>query len=220
MTPHRSLRALAVMVVALTLWPATALAQSDDAESRPPGNNGTVKIDGDPWDVHPNNEPHPGCVFEIDFYGYDEGEDLFADYSLDLIAPTKGGEAASGRTFIGEDDAGGGRDHDATVRLELRDALEDSGIEPHPQQGWHLKLTVNADGSIGSDVKHKVLWVTCPAAAEVLGARAERVERDDTDVLGGRLARTGPLSAPLAIAGMAWLAAGLAARRAARRRAW
>ena len=33
-------------------------------------------------------------------------------------------------------------------------------FEPHPQQGWHVKLTVNNDGSQGSDVKHKVFWVT------------------------------------------------------------
>ena len=35
-----------------------------------------------------------------------------------------------------------------------------TGITPHPIQGWHIKLTVNADGSQGADVKHKVFWVT------------------------------------------------------------
>ena len=37
--------------------------------------------------------------------------------------------------------------------------LDFSGIEPHPQQGFHVKLTINADGSQGADVKHKVFWV-------------------------------------------------------------
>ena len=35
----------------------------------PPGNNGTVKIDGDAFDDDPNNEPHVGCTFQVDFYG-------------------------------------------------------------------------------------------------------------------------------------------------------
>jgi hypothetical protein len=40
----------------------------------PPGNNGTVKIDDVPFDDHPNNEPHVGCVFQVDWYGFDEGD--------------------------------------------------------------------------------------------------------------------------------------------------
>ena len=27
-------------------------------------------------------------------------------------------------------------------------------------QGFHVKLTINAEGSQGADVKHKVFWVT------------------------------------------------------------
>jgi hypothetical protein len=30
---------------------------------------------------------------------------------------------------------------------------------PHPQQGFHVKLTIHADGSQGADTKHKVFWV-------------------------------------------------------------
>ena len=44
------------------------------AGPNPPGNNGTIKIDDVPFDDHPNNEPHVGCVFQVDFYGYDEGD--------------------------------------------------------------------------------------------------------------------------------------------------
>jgi hypothetical protein len=33
-------------------------------------------------------------------------------------------------------------------------------MEPQPQQGFHVKLTINAEGSQGADVKHKVFWVT------------------------------------------------------------
>src|SRR5690606_18956235 len=35
-----------------------------------------------------------------------------------------------------------------------------AGIEPHPQQSWHVRLTVHAEGSQGADVKHKTFWVS------------------------------------------------------------
>ena len=59
---------------------------------------------------------------------------------------------------IGEDDNSGGGsevglDASKTYTLDL------TGITPHPQQGFHVKLTVNAEGSQGADVKHKVFWV-------------------------------------------------------------
>src|SRR5207249_3184052 len=31
--------------------------------------------------------------------------------------------------------------------------------DPQPQQGYHVKLTINTDGAQGADVKHKVFWV-------------------------------------------------------------
>ena len=63
--------------------------------------------------------------------------------------------------FIGQDDNSGGGSEaglDASETYDLSTALE--GFEQHPQQGWHVKLTVNNDGSQGADVKHKVFWVT------------------------------------------------------------
>jgi hypothetical protein len=47
---------------------------------------------------------------------------------------------------------------DASETYDLTTVLQ--GFEPHPQQGWHVKLTVNNDGSQGADVKHKVFWVS------------------------------------------------------------
>jgi hypothetical protein len=108
----------------------------------PPGNNGTVKIDGQPFDTAPDNEPHVGCTFQVDFYGYDQG-DLNATVTFQAWAPT------------GEDPAGGGTDLDA----ERTYTLDFTGFTPEPNQGFHVKLTVNAEGSIGADVKHKVFWV-------------------------------------------------------------
>lgn len=46
-------------------------------EGAPPGNIGTVKIDGVPFDASPGaanrNEPHVPCDFRIEFYNYEEG---------------------------------------------------------------------------------------------------------------------------------------------------
>jgi hypothetical protein len=55
---------------------------------------------------------------------------------------------------IGGDAAGGGNDLDAVETYKLTF----SG-KPHAKQGYHVKLTIHADGSRGADVKHKVFWV-------------------------------------------------------------
>jgi hypothetical protein len=135
------------------------------ASAVPPGNNGTVKMDGIQLDNAPNNEPHIGCYFEVDFYGYDEG-DLEATASLVLHPPTGGTGLALVRTVdIGEDAAGGGTDHDASILFQTSDLrpwiVANGSPTPHPIQGFHVKLTVNAEGSDGADVKHKVFWIKC-----------------------------------------------------------
>jgi hypothetical protein len=129
------------------------------ASADPPGNNGTVKIDGVAFDDHPDNEPHVGCVFQVDWYGFDAG-DLFSDVTFEVHPPTgKPAVILTDEVFIGEDDNSGGGSEaglDASETYDLTDVLQ--GFEPHPNQGWHVKLTVNNDGSQGADVKHKVFW--------------------------------------------------------------
>jgi LPXTG-motif cell wall-anchored protein len=102
-------------------------------------------------------------VFQVDFYGFDEG-DLVADVTFESHPPTGPRQVLlTDEVFIGEDDnAGGGSqaglDASATYTLDF------AGIQPHPNQGFHVKLTVHADGSQGADTKHKVFWVTGCAA--------------------------------------------------------
>jgi hypothetical protein len=131
------------------------------ASADPPGNNGTVKIDGVDFDDHPDNEPHVGCVFQVDWYGFDAG-DLNSHVTFEVHPPTGQPEVIlEDDVFIGEDDNSGGGSEaglDASETYDLTTALQ--GFEQHPQQGWHVKLTVNNDGSQGADVKHKVFWVT------------------------------------------------------------
>src|SRR4051794_13537723 len=77
----RWLSALAVVACAVLLIPAASSAA-------PAGNNGTIKIDRVPFDDLPNNEPHPGCNFQVDFYNYDLGSNLFASVRFAAQPPS------------------------------------------------------------------------------------------------------------------------------------
>lgn len=158
--PRKWLRAPKFLALFITTMLALSVASAlpAAAESDPPGNNGTVKIDGVEFDSHPDNQPHVGCTFQVDFYGFDEGVGN-ATVTFELQPPTDTGRTltvTSGDLTpdIGEDPAGGGTDVDAqeTYTLAFTGA-------PDPQQGYHIMLTVNAPGSQGSDIKHKTFWV-------------------------------------------------------------
>lgn len=146
-----------LLTVALTC--SFALLTAPSAVADPPGNNGTVKIDGVEFDTHPDNEPHVGCIFQVDFYGFDEGVgDATATFRLH---PPTGNALLLETTADNDGDAaGGGTDLDAEITVDLSGPIGQSGVAPHPIQGWHVKLTVNAPGSIGADTKHKVFWVS------------------------------------------------------------
>src|SRR6266511_863655 len=154
----RTRKAIWLIVVAMVVTAGVAVAQLASAAPNPPGNNGTIKVDGVPFDDLPNNEPHVGCTFQVDFYGYDEG-DLFADVTFESHPPT--GPVVTLLTdtvFIGEDDnAGGGSE--AGLDASETYTLDFTGIAPHPNQGFHVMLTIHAEGSQGADTKYKVFWV-------------------------------------------------------------
>jgi hypothetical protein len=145
-------------LLAATFASAGVLALAPPAVAAdPPGNNGTIKLDNKPFDDAPDNEPHVGCRFQVDFYGYDEG-DYNATVTFSVQPPT--GQfipILNDTVFIGEDPAGGGTDLDASVEYRLQSVLND--YTPHPQQGYHVKLEVDAPFSIGADNKFKVFWV-------------------------------------------------------------
>jgi hypothetical protein len=157
----RNGKVLAVAVAAAMVAGAL-LSGLASAAPNPPGNNGTIKVDDVPFDDAPNNEPHVGCTFQVDFYGYDQG-DLVADVTFEAHPPTGPVQVLLTDTvFIGEDDNAGGGSQ-AGLDASQTYTLDFDGIEPHPNQGFHVKLTIHADGSKGADTKHKVFWVTgCP----------------------------------------------------------
>jgi hypothetical protein len=137
----------------------TLSAGSSAGAVNPPGNNGTIKIDAQAFDDAPNNEPHVGCPFQVDFYGFDQG-DLFAHVTFESHPPTGPVQVLlEDDVFIGEDDNSGGGS-EAGLDASQTYLLDFTGIAPHPIQGNHVKLTINAEGSKGADVKHKVFWVT------------------------------------------------------------
>ena len=168
MHSSRFLASRARGVLAGSVVLAALLLPSGAAAANPPGNNGTIKVDRIPMeDNRPNNEPHVDCTFQIDFYGFDEG-DLYARVTFEAQAPTGSGvlvpdgqSSSPDSVFIGEDDnRGGGSEagHDASKTYSLSTAL--ASYTAHPRQGFHVKLTVHADGSQGADTKHKVFWVS------------------------------------------------------------
>ncbi|MGH2636368.1 MAG: hypothetical protein ACRDHU_09540 [Actinomycetota bacterium] len=165
-TRIRTSRRVAMSIVAMTtatIWLARGLSASAD----PPGNNGTVKVAGE--DLSSGNDTHVGCAFTIDFSGYDEG-DLYAEFVIEGQSPTENGTFWAAGVFIGEDPAGGGTDLDASAAIDLADAF--SG-PPHDGQGYHVKLTVHADGAQGADTKHKTFWVDCVSDGEGEGEGEE-----------------------------------------------
>ena len=137
----------------------------------PPGNNGTVKIAG-PSDAvgQPSNNPHPGCTFYVEWFGYDEGADVQSTVTFTPQAPTSdvtisGDEPST--VFVGGDEAGGGTDLDGRQAY----TLSFSGGAPHPKQGYHVKLTVATPHSLGNDTKTKVFWVApCTDTTDTTGS--------------------------------------------------
>jgi hypothetical protein len=150
-------RSRLIVLAALVGLAAFFVPSGSAVAEDPPGNNGVIKLDDRPFDDHVNNEPHVGCIFQLDFYNYDMG-DFYAAIKFVVIPPTGDNVTIRrSRVFIGEDAAGGGTDLDAAKTFNLSSSLQQ--FMEHPQQGYHIKVIVNAPGSIGDDRKHKVFWV-------------------------------------------------------------
>ena len=127
----------------------------------PGGNNGTVKIAplGE-MDGIPNNSPHPGCTFQVEWYGFDEGDDIVSTVGFAMQSPTKDvGLSVAGDTsvFVGGDPATGAGTDTGLDGTEVYTLSFDG--EPHPKQGYHVRLTVHTPRSNGNDSKTKVFWV-------------------------------------------------------------
>ena len=133
------------------------------AAGNPPGNNGTVKVDATPVDQLPDNESHPSCEFQVDFFGFDEG-DYSASATFTLISPTVAVDTdflTFGPIDVGGDPATGAGTAsgiDANQDFDLNNYLY--GYMGPDGKGAHVKLTVHAEGAMNADTKYKVFWVT------------------------------------------------------------
>jgi hypothetical protein len=154
------IRSVAASGSALIIGTWVAAATPAQADKPDPGNNGTVKIapHGD-VDAIPNNAPHEGCVFQLEWFGFDQGADVVSAVTFAEHPPTTGvGMTVNGppSVFVGADPAAGagddGFDGVAVYTLSFTGA-------PHPQQGYHVGLTISTPRSLGASVKHKVFWV-------------------------------------------------------------
>jgi hypothetical protein len=229
----RRRRAAAGLLTSGIVIMLTSLAFALPAGADPKGNNGTIKIDGVALQGGQSNEPHVDCRFNLEFFGYDQGN-LNASISFALQAPTR--RAAGSQVLltdslpIGGDPAGGATDPDASKEYQL----DFTGVNPHPQQGYHVKVTIHADGSQGADTKHKVFWVqpcevtttttttttttsttsttptttaasTTPTTTEILGVQETTTNSTPTQVLGEQLERAALPRTGTGIAGLAFL---------------
>ena len=137
-------------------------AKAAEGKGDPAGNNGTIKIDyAAPADSGHANRPHPGCSFQLRMFNFDD--DQTGTITFTGQAPTKLGTllTQTGK-LLSDDAAGGGSDVDSVYSYTAADL----GLTTQPQaaQGWHVKVTVDADDAPGG-AKQKVFWLKCPVAA-------------------------------------------------------
>ena len=151
-TPRLGLAAL----VCLGAATAVPLAHADAQD--PKGNNGTVKVApyGD-IDSIPNNTPHVGCTFQLEWYGFDAGVTSTVLFEEQPPTTDVGMSVSGDTTVVLDDDPGAGAGNDGFDGSQAY-TLSFTG-DPHPQQGYHVRLTINTPESKGADVKHKVFWV-------------------------------------------------------------
>lgn len=156
--------ALGLAVAAVVTGVATGPAVLADKPGghNPPGNNGTFKIDGVPYDDGIDNEPHVTCEFRLVFFGFDKDQRGTIEFRGQ--APSGSGRVGGlTNVLLSDDDAGGGLNDRDEIYYFSQDDLDLSRLKAHPKQGYHLKVTV-LTGEPGGK-KHKVFWFK-PCAGE------------------------------------------------------
>jgi hypothetical protein len=165
-SPHRP--ALGLLTAGTLLLASAVPALAGD----PAGNNGTVKVSDVEFDAIPDNSPHQGCTFYVQFYGYDQ--DQAEAVAVFTVLLPEGGETAPVLTetniSIGGDPASGAgtaSGFDAARWIDANDELVGYVGASNPNQGVHVRLTVTAPGSNGNDTKSKVFWAKgCQTGSE------------------------------------------------------
>lgn len=202
---------------------AACLAIAMPAWADPPGANGTVKIDAVKFDDDPSNEPHVGCTFQVKFFGFDQDET--ADLIFEAWPPSGDFvEVLALENEVVSDDAAGGSMDDDRVFTFTADQLDLKDSYLHPQQGYHVKLTIKRHGNPPWTEKHKVFWLPpCPSDEPSTPPGDEESPKpsgpaDSPAPGGGSLPITGAAVGTIALAGVALIGGGAALMVIRRRR--
>ena len=128
-------------------------------------NKGTIKIAGTELDDDDtSNDPHlNGCDLHVRFFNYNEGNHAATvtftawnptTHQLVSVTPSthdaQNDTFSNSFTFAGDDTNGLNIDKVYTLAF---------GGTPQPQQGYHVKIDVTADGTKGNGTKSKVVWI-------------------------------------------------------------
>ena len=137
---------------------------SGQGAADPAGNNGTVFIHDVANDENPHNVPHVSCNFWVDFFGFDNSQQVTVSFAGQ--APTgKDTQLGTPTTTTLQADAASGAGNDWDGELSFTaDQLGVSSLGPPAHEGYHVKMTVvtNQPG----DHKYKVFWIQpCAPAA-------------------------------------------------------
>ena len=174
----------------LVLSPSAGAEAGGNADPGPPGNNGTVKLDGldlndgpghtgkpnDPDETEPDNDPHLTCGFQLEFFNFDTGE--MADIEFTAHPPTgKNGVLLFQDHVVISDDGTGGanNDPDAVFDYDVNTDFDTSQFTSvHDVHGWHIKLSLTLYDASGKKIpggqKHKASRRGLPARAAVRSA--------------------------------------------------
>ena len=163
----------------------SATQDSAPSDQDPAGNNGTVKIHDVYGDTAHHNVPHVDCDFAVAFWGFDAGQQL--DVSFAGQAPTGKDTpltvTGASTSITSPDAAGGGQDYDGELQFTADELNLSSLGDPQPQQGYHIKLTVNTYEPGGH--KYKVFWLQpCTTTAAGTTQSSAATEAPATAVLG------------------------------------
>lgn len=158
-------RWLTRVAVASAVVGAVTIVGVSVASADPPGNNGTVKINSQDVDSSDDisNNPHVPCDFQVEFFGFDK--DQTATITFTIHPPSGDGDVLLSETkTVSDDGAGGGLNDVDEVFKYSGTTFGLNRFTAQPQQGYHVKLTVESAGLPGGK-KHKVFWLKCAPAS-------------------------------------------------------
>lgn len=192
--------------------PALAAGGDDD----PAGANGTIKVDALEFDTKIHNEPHVTCEFRVKFFNFDADEHGNIVFSAQRPSGDFQEVLRLDNELLSNDKAAGGNPDPDEIYSFTADDLDLAGLTAQPQQGYHIKLTVERIGAPGAG-KHKVFWLqpcaqssspTSPSMPTSPSTPPSSGGGGGGGQSGGGLPITGVAASSIAVAGVGLIGAG------------